>query len=308
MEAMAPGFARAETAIEDCASGSRRPTSPTRWSRARVHEAAAHFPTGATSTSRSATASTPASPARSSRSTPTCSVTTRTSTARRRVQDAHRAEDHRRRGRARAGGCASSTSERVAGLMEDVDLIVTPDDPVGGATGGRRRPELRGRMLSLTFPWNAVGGPALALPCGPAEDGLPASVQLMGRPGEDALVLAAAAGWRARWSARARCTGSAARRSVPSSARRSRLEAALESLGVSCRAVTVALPAEAADVAAALSLADAQRTTKPSRCCAHSSRTSTNAARGDSSAAARSRSPASTTPDKLTARERHRRC
>jgi Asp-tRNA(Asn)/Glu-tRNA(Gln) amidotransferase A subunit family amidase len=51
--------------------------------------------------------------------------------------------------------------------------------------------ELRGRMLSLTFPWNAVGGPALALPCGPAEDGLPASIQLMGRPGDDGLVLAA---------------------------------------------------------------------------------------------------------------------
>jgi aspartyl-tRNA(Asn)/glutamyl-tRNA(Gln) amidotransferase subunit A len=35
-----------------------------------------------------------------------------------------------------------------------------------------------------------VGAPALALPCGPAEDGLPASVQLVGRPGEDAAVLA----------------------------------------------------------------------------------------------------------------------
>jgi Asp-tRNA(Asn)/Glu-tRNA(Gln) amidotransferase A subunit family amidase len=29
------------------------------------------------------------------------------------------------------------------------------------------------------------------MPCGAAEDGLPASVQLVGRPGEDALVLAA---------------------------------------------------------------------------------------------------------------------
>jgi Asp-tRNA(Asn)/Glu-tRNA(Gln) amidotransferase A subunit family amidase len=50
---------------------------------------------------------------------------------------------------------------------------------------------LRGRMLSLTFAWNAVGAPALALPCGAAEDGLPASVQLLGKPGDDALVLAA---------------------------------------------------------------------------------------------------------------------
>ena len=46
-------------------------------------------------------------------------------------------------------------------------------------------------MIELTFPWNVTGSPALALPCGPAEDGLPASVQLIGRPGDDALVLAA---------------------------------------------------------------------------------------------------------------------
>jgi aspartyl-tRNA(Asn)/glutamyl-tRNA(Gln) amidotransferase subunit A len=38
---------------------------------------------------------------------------------------------------------------------------------------------------------NALGWPALALPCGPAEDGLPASVQLAAPAGRDALVLAA---------------------------------------------------------------------------------------------------------------------
>jgi aspartyl-tRNA(Asn)/glutamyl-tRNA(Gln) amidotransferase subunit A len=81
--------------------------------------------------------------------------------------------------------------ERVAGLMEDLDLIVTPTVPMVAPPAGIGDLELRGRMLSLTFPWNAVGGPALALPCGPAEDGLPASVQLLGKPGEDPLVLAA---------------------------------------------------------------------------------------------------------------------
>ena len=45
-------------------------------------------------------------------------------------------------------------------------------------------------MISLTRPFNATGWPALALPCGPAEEGLPASIQIVGRPGADALVLA----------------------------------------------------------------------------------------------------------------------
>ena len=45
------------------------------------------------------------------------------------------------------------------------------------------------------IPFNALGWPALALPCGPAEDGVPASLQIVGRPGSDALVLAAGARW-----------------------------------------------------------------------------------------------------------------
>ncbi len=53
--------------------------------------------------------------------------------------------------------------------------------------------EIRGAFTLFTFPFNALGWPALSLPAGPAEDGLPASIQVVGRPGTDALVLAAGA-------------------------------------------------------------------------------------------------------------------
>jgi aspartyl-tRNA(Asn)/glutamyl-tRNA(Gln) amidotransferase subunit A len=51
--------------------------------------------------------------------------------------------------------------------------------------------EVRGELTRFTFPFNALGWPVLALPAGAAEEGLPASVQLIGRPGADGLVLAA---------------------------------------------------------------------------------------------------------------------
>jgi aspartyl-tRNA(Asn)/glutamyl-tRNA(Gln) amidotransferase subunit A len=79
--------------------------------------------------------------------------------------------------------------ERIAAL--EVDLLVTPTVPMVAPPVGIGDLALRDRMIELTFPWNVTGSPALALPCGPAEDGLPASVQIVGRPGDDALVLAA---------------------------------------------------------------------------------------------------------------------
>jgi aspartyl-tRNA(Asn)/glutamyl-tRNA(Gln) amidotransferase subunit A len=57
--------------------------------------------------------------------------------------------------------------------------------------GGVGDLDVREALISRTYPFNALGWPALALPCGAAEYGLPASVQLVGRPRQDATVLAA---------------------------------------------------------------------------------------------------------------------
>jgi aspartyl-tRNA(Asn)/glutamyl-tRNA(Gln) amidotransferase subunit A len=81
--------------------------------------------------------------------------------------------------------------ERVAELMASVDLLVTPTLSVVAPPAGIGDLVLREQLLRFTYPFNAIGAPALALPCGQAEHGLPASVQLVGRPGEDAFVLAA---------------------------------------------------------------------------------------------------------------------
>ena len=82
-------------------------------------------------------------------------------------------------------------AEQAEHALEGLDLVLTP-------TLGSVAPklpvddlEIRANTIRLTIPFNSLGWPALALPCGPAEDGLPASLQIAGRPGSDTLVLAA---------------------------------------------------------------------------------------------------------------------
>jgi aspartyl-tRNA(Asn)/glutamyl-tRNA(Gln) amidotransferase subunit A len=82
---------------------------------------------------------------------------------------------------------------RMDELFSGVDLVVTPTLPFVAPLAGQDERKLRGELTLLTWPFNVLGAPALALPCGSAEDGLPASIQLVGRPGADALVLAAGA-------------------------------------------------------------------------------------------------------------------
>ena len=82
--------------------------------------------------------------------------------------------------------------ERVAEALEGIDLLVTPTVPFVAPPADVDELEIRGRGTLFTYPANALGVPAVALPCGAAELGLPASVQLVGRAGDDARVLAAA--------------------------------------------------------------------------------------------------------------------
>ena len=79
---------------------------------------------------------------------------------------------------------------RALEALDGFDVVLTPTMPMVAPPVGIGDLALRERMISLTRPFNATGWPALALPCGPAEEGLPASIQIAGRPGADALVLA----------------------------------------------------------------------------------------------------------------------
>jgi Asp-tRNA(Asn)/Glu-tRNA(Gln) amidotransferase A subunit family amidase len=75
--------------------------------------------------------------------------------------------------------------------MSGVDLVLTPTLAMVAPPASLGEAPVRERLLQFTYPWNTIGAPALAMPCGQAEDGLPASVQLIARPGDDRLVLAA---------------------------------------------------------------------------------------------------------------------
>jgi aspartyl-tRNA(Asn)/glutamyl-tRNA(Gln) amidotransferase subunit A len=86
--------------------------------------------------------------------------------------------------------------ERVGEALDGFDLVLSPTlpgvaPPVGA--GGTGDLDVRESLISMTFPFNVLGWPALSLPCGAAKHGLPASVQLVGRAGDDDLVLATGA-------------------------------------------------------------------------------------------------------------------
>ena len=91
-----------------------------------------------------------------------------------------------------------------AAIAREFDLLLLPTQPFVAPESGQTADDgLRGRIIRFTYPLDALGWPALALPCGLAEHDLPASVQLVAPTGSDPLVLGAGAALEGALAARA---------------------------------------------------------------------------------------------------------
>jgi len=88
---------------------------------------------------------------------------------------------------------------RVNALFDSFDVLVTP--VMGGTALPIRRWEGQGairtvlgmsRFYPYCVPWNHLGNPAMSVPTGFADDGMPLAVQIIGRPGDESTLLSLA--------------------------------------------------------------------------------------------------------------------
>jgi amidase len=91
-------------------------------------------------------------------------------------------------------------TQRLLGLWDEVDVLLTPaavDGPyevgVMGARGAAGFLAHGAERLTFMPVWNVTGQPGASVPAGFDDDGLPVGVQLVGRHGDDALLLALSA-------------------------------------------------------------------------------------------------------------------
>jgi amidase len=98
----------------------------------------------------------------------------------------------------RAGEAALTA--RIQSIFDDVDVVVTPGNATGPSRIGayQRRGAISSLLLvSRRVPffeiWNLTGQPAAAVPWALDRNGVPLSVQLVGRPRDEATLLALSA-------------------------------------------------------------------------------------------------------------------
>ncbi|HEY8501800.1 MAG TPA: amidase family protein, partial [Solirubrobacterales bacterium] len=89
---------------------------------------------------------------------------------------------------------------RVNAIFDDHDVLVTP--VMGGTALPVRRWEGKGalqtvmgmsRFYPYCVPWNHLGNPAMAVPAGISPEGMPLSIQVIGRRGDEATLISLAA-------------------------------------------------------------------------------------------------------------------
>ena len=102
------------------------------------------------------------------------------------------AHDYLQAGRLRA----RLTREFVAEVFAEVDAVLAPAIPepapaLAAVTAGSADEVVRrmGRFSRLTRPFNVLGLPVIALPCGASADGRPLGLQIVGRPFDESTVL-----------------------------------------------------------------------------------------------------------------------
>jgi amidase len=97
---------------------------------------------------------------------------------------------------ARVRAAEPTLNARVQSIFDDVDVVITPGTALGPSRIGqyqRRGGVTTLAMVSARVPFqaifNATGQPAAVVPWGLDNDGLPVSVQLVGRPSDEATLL-----------------------------------------------------------------------------------------------------------------------
>jgi amidase len=100
----------------------------------------------------------------------------------------------------KAGEAREADAARVNAIFDTHDVLMTP--VMGGTALPVRRFEGRGALWTLLgmsrfypfcIPWNHLGNPSMAVPAGFAADGMPLSVQIVGRTGDEGTLLSLAA-------------------------------------------------------------------------------------------------------------------